>query len=368
MDDKALYFGPFVDAGNLKSSLKILRKIFPYRTCRRLPKKPCLQYHIKHCPAPCIRDISPEEYRNIIKQIILFFKGKHKRLLLNIKKQMQKAAKSQQFEKAALLRDRIYNLEHLEKMIVFGKIEALDLKSEKALLQLKKKLALSKIPHRIECYDISNIAGKEASGSMIVFIRGIPAKQEYRKFKIREVSGIDDYAMMEEVLARRFRKIKKEKTNIFPDLVIVDGGKGQLTSAYKVLTKYNLKTSAIGLAKRKEEIYKIKKDVKIKDFTKLKIKSPKFEKIILPKDSQSLHLLQRIRDEAHRFAIIYHRQLMSKKTKKSVLDEIYGLGPKRKKILLSHFGSVGKIKEASLEELTSVVKNKKIAHNLKENL
>lgn len=352
LDDKVLYFGPFVDAGNLRNSLKILRKIFPYRTCRKLPEKPCLQYHLKRCPAPCTGDISPEEYKKIIKQIILFFKGKHKKLFLDIKKQMQEAVESQQFEKAALMRDRIYNLEHLEKMIIFGKIESLDLKSEQALLQLKKKLALGEIPHRIECYDISNIAGKEASGSMVVFIDGIPLKQEYRKFKIKEVSGIDDYAMMSEVLKRRFRRHKEAHKIALPDLVIVDGGKGQLATACKVLAEYNLNIPIISLAKRNEEIF---------------IPGKK-NSLVFPKNSQVFSLLQRIRDEAHRFAIIYHRQLMSCKTEKSVLDEIYGLGPKRKKALLSHFGSVKKIKEASLNEIIEVVKNRKVACNLKENL
>ncbi len=354
LDDRSLYFGPFVDTSSLKNSLKILRKIFPFRTCRKLPKKTCLQYHIKKCPAPCIKEISSQEYKKIIKQIILFFKGKHKKLISDVKKQMQIAAKSQQFEKAALLRDRVYNLDHLGKMIVFGKMEALDIKSEKTLLQLKDKLSLKKIPFRIECYDISNIAGKEASGSMVVFIGGLPAKHEYRRFKIKEVSQINDYAMIEEVLLRRFKKIKKVKEKILPDLVIIDGGRGQLSSVNKVLKKYSLGIPAIGLAKKNEEIYKVK--------------NQKYKKIILNKDSQALHLVQRIRDEAHRFAIIYHRQLMVKRAKKSVLDEIYGLGPKRKKTLISYFGSVKKIKEANLYEINKVIKNEKIAQNIKESL
>lgn len=248
-------------------------------------------------------------------------------------------------------------------------------KAQRGLLQLKEILKLQKTPGRIECYDISNIQGTNSVGSMVVFENGLPKKSEYRKFKIRIKDTPDDFAMMREMLARRFAhganrgnfqfpisnfqtNPKSQNSNLklwpLPDLIVIDGGKGQLSAAVSILnaTGYSLKAiPIIGLAKRIEEIFLPNK------------KDP----IILPHDQPGLQLLQRLRDEAHRFGITYHRSLRSKEAIKSALDDIPGVGPKTKKLLKSKFGTVDSIRTASLHELIQVV-GEKLAERIKNEL
>lgn len=216
------------------------------------------------------------------------------------------------------------------------------------LLNLKKYLKIPRIPRHIEAFDISNISGKLSVGSMVVFEDGMPKKSKYRKYKI-EIPGPDDYAMMRDVLNRRYIKIE-EKKDKKPDLILVDGGKGQLNVALDVLKSHNIKDiPVIGLAKEFEHVF-------IPN-------SP--NPIILPRNSEALHLLQRIRDEAHRFAVTYHKKLRSRELKYSLLDEIKGVGEKRKIKLLKHFGDINNIKNASIEELASVDSiNKNLAHTI----
>jgi len=246
-------------------------------------------------------------------------------------------------------------------------------RSVEALTQLQQHLGLEEAPTRIEGYDISNIQGQAATGSMVVFVKGVPRKSDYRRFKIRTVEGADDYAMMQEVLRRRFkranqrisesanRQIGEEKAKeadvwtILPDLIIVDGGKGQLNAALEILEEVGLKSevSAIGLAKKQEEVF-------LPD---------RSEPLLLPRDSQGLYLLQRIRDEAHRFAVGYHRKLRTKKSLASILEDVPGIGPKRRQALLKHFGSIEAIRQASVEELAAVKgMTRKAAEMVKENL
>jgi excinuclease ABC subunit C len=246
-------------------------------------------------------------------------------------------------------------------------------RSVEALTQLQQHLGLEDAPTRIEAYDISNIQGQAATGSMVVFVKGVPRKSDYRRFRIRTVEGADDYAMMQEVLRRRFKRanqrisesanqrIGEEKAKgddvwaILPDLIIVDGGKGQLNAALEILEEYGLKgeVPAMGLAKEREEIFL----------------PGRSEPLVLPRDSQGLYLLQRIRDEAHRFAIGYHRQLRAKKSLTSILEDIPGIGPKRRQALLQHFGSIEAIRQASVEELATVKgMTRKAAEMVKENL
>jgi len=214
------------------------------------------------------------------------------------------------------------------------------------LSNLQKILNLNSLPNRIECYDISNIQGKEATGSMVVFQNGFPNKKEYRLFKIKTVFQANDVAMIKEILERRVHNSWPS-----PNLIIIDGGKPQINAALQILGEHNWQTSLISLAKRFEEIY-----------------TPSVEKPIkLPRDSKELHLLQQIRDEAHRFAITYHKKLHSKVLISSSLDKIKGLGPKYKKALLLKFGNVENIKKASEEELTKA-SNKKVAQLIKQNL
>jgi excinuclease ABC subunit C len=208
--------------------------------------------------------------------------------------------------------------------------------TQRALTRLKEVLGLPDLPGRIEGYDISNIQGREAVGSLVVFTNGEPDKDQYRRFRIR-TEGPDDYAMLQETVRRRFLRGLQEGTP-WPDLILIDGGKGQLSSVTSVLAELDLSIPSCSLAEREEEIYLPS--------------SP--EPLRLPRDDAGLLLLQRIRDEAHRFALTYHRQLRSKSGLASALDDIPGVGPKRKRALLKHFGSLAKVREASLEELQAV--------------
>ena len=215
------------------------------------------------------------------------------------------------------------------------------------LEQMKQKFRLQSFPKRIDCFDISNIRGTLAVGSMVVFIDGKADKSNYRKFKIKTISQADDYGMMEEVLSRRYLKAKEQ--NELPNLIIIDGGKGQLNIASKILQSLNLKNiDVISIAKDKSHWEAGK--LRIEKIYLPNVKDP----IRLKMNSPILFLLQRIRDEAHRFAITYHKTLRKKAKLHSVLDEIKGIGAKRKKLLLRHFGSLKKIREASLEQLLAV--------------
>lgn len=206
------------------------------------------------------------------------------------------------------------------------------------LQSLKRDLRLKKIPKRIECFDISNLQGTDSVASMVVFVDGKPKKSDYRKFIIKTVEGPNDFASMEEVIFRRYSRLLEENTD-FPELIMVDGGKGQLSSAVSVLIKIGKKEQEIiGLAKQLEEVFLPEES----------------DSIIIPRTSSSIRLLQHIRDEAHRFAITFHKKLRDEKTIKSILDDIEGIGPKRKKILLKHFKSIENIKKATLEELQKV--------------
>ncbi len=354
LPDKSKYFGPFTDTGALKASLRILRRIFAFRTSAKFPHRVCLWGHLHQCP--CL-GLDKREYRKLIRQLIWFLSGKKERIIQDLKKNMQEAALKKEFEQAALWRDRVRYLEKLTDMIIFSQRESLQVKLDQALEELFQKLNLDKLPRRIECYDVSNIQGAEATGSLVVFQDGLPKKDDYRKFQIKKILTINDYAMMKEILHRRF---KAAKPTLLPDLIIIDGGRGHLSAAERVLEEYKLKIPVIGLAKRNEEIYQ-------RQSTTDKLSEKKFRKIILKENSPALYLVQRIRDEAHRFAITYHRLLRERKVRKSALDEIPGVGPKIKKRLLGHFGSIRNIQEASIERLAKLV-GQKLAQRIKKDL
>jgi excinuclease ABC subunit C len=301
-DDKARYFGPFTDASAVRKTLAFLRRVFPYRTCRKFPKKPCLLYHIKRCPAPCIGAITKTDYQRIIKQVTLFLEGKQKRVLSQLKKEMERLAKEKKFEQAAKLRDRISALEHIKEVSVIREIERE--RAENDLWELVNFLQIYypglylHPSFRIECFDVSNISGTAGCGSMVVFINGEKAADEYRRFAIKTVFRIDDVACMKEVLKRRFAH--KDEW-LLPDLIVLDGGKGQLKAAKETQREFRLSIPYLALAKKEEEIY-------LPHFAKASRGKP----LRLPKDSPALLLLQRIRDEAHRFARAYHIKLRSK--------------------------------------------------------
>jgi excinuclease ABC subunit C len=463
--DGARYFGPFASAGSVRKTLKLIRKIFHFRSCSKRiegkDKRPCLNFYIHHCLGPCIGAVEKKEYHDVINQVILFLQGKQELILRELNANMKAAAQQLQFERAALLRDQIEAIEEViegqriaitvqgEKDVIAlaqnetqayvellfirnnkligqdhfimegvqdespgqimtsfvkqyyasasyipplillqhpvhepevlsewlerqrgGRVELqvpqrgakkklMDTAAENAvrglelaqaketkvevisagLRELKNRLRLPKMPRRIECYDVSNIQGALAVGSMVVLEKGWPKPAHYRRFRIKTVAGADDYAMIQETLRRRFRRgMTGEGTwAIIPDLVLIDGGRGQLNAALEVRQELGLDSiPMVSLAKENEEVF-IPGDP---------------QPVYIAKDSPALHILQRARDEAHRFAISYHRKLRRKEAITSALDDIPGIGPKRKKALLRRFGSIEAIKEASLEELS----------------
>lgn len=474
--DGAVYFGPFSSGGAVKETLGFLQKIFPLRTCKaadfKSRKRPCIEYDIKRCLAPCCGYVDGDTYRELVRDVVLFMEGRERGLIADLKRRMAEAARSLQYEEAGRIRDMIgaiettlerqkafsmshkdqdvfgmfrernltqisvlfirkgkwigskafpvirsvsdsaeiassvlkqyYGMEiplpdevlvpvHMEDRAVVSEwlgekkgsrvviesprrgkkkalIDAADRNAEKVFRTLRRpeesaaenaealarELHLRKVPHRIECFDISNIGGQMAVGSKVVFQDGVPDKSGYRHFRIREVGGMDDYGMMLEVLRRRFRESRD-----LPDLLIVDGGKGQLQVALLALKETgSTGLDVIGLAKeargsRHELAAGGKKGVVRKTEDRVYIPGRK-DPVFLTRTPEILRLLQRIRDEAHRFAVSYHRRLMMKRDRQSVLDEIPGIGPARKRELIERFGDIEGILHAGIEELTRI--------------
>lgn len=305
-DKKSLYFGPFPNTGALRLMLKTIRKIFPFQSVFNHPKRPCLYYHLGLCPCPEVF-ANKEGYRTNINHLIDFLSGKTKKVVKDLKIERDRLIKLEEFEKASFVQKKIDAIFFVTSPAYerFNYKLSLDLEEDlrnKELSALKLCLTSHGIKttklKRIECYDISNISGKHATGSMVVFINGEKDPSQYRKFKIRSVDKVpDDFAMLKEVLQRRIKHTEWP----YPDLIIVDGGKGQVSAAMKViktmkqLHNTTIAIPIIGLAKREEIII-----------------TSNFEKIILPRSSDALKLVMRTRDEAHRFAIQYHRKLRSK--------------------------------------------------------
>jgi excinuclease ABC subunit C len=352
-DHEARYLGPFIESSALRTILKLARHIYPYCTCSLPKSETCLYYHLKLCPGHGEKYASKKDYRRNIKGIVSLFEGKTKNIEAELKKGMNDASKREQFEKAAEYRDKLRFIKRIKATRLFSDRE---LSADAGLDQLAKELNLPEIPKRIECFDISNIMGTAATGSMVVAKNGIATPRDYRRFQIKTVKGANDFASMAEILKRRFNlsTIKKQDDSFkqLPELVILDGGKGQLSTVLKnVDIPKDVQISA--LAKKREILYLLKE----KEFVEIR----------LPEGSEALYLIQRIRDEAHRFAITYHRKVKSREVFESSLDAIPGVGPKTKKKLIAKFGSVKKIKETSLEELSSVVGDQ-VARRLLESL
>ncbi len=307
--DGSKYFGPYPDVTLVRRLLRYLWKqhMFPLRPCRYefsqkepLPlvkAKQCLYYHTKECPAPCVARISKNDYRQIAKDVELFLRGNFKPLIKTWQKEMKEASAAQNYERAGQLRDNLAALEHMSERVTVRKIDLSDVTDRvdrsRAITDLQKALGLKRPPIRIECFDISHFQGTETVASMVAFERGEPKKEDYRKFKIKTVQGIDDFASMGEVVGRRYRRLSAEKKPL-PDLVLIDGGKGQLSAAETALTNALGKAAPAiaSLAKEEEELF-------LPD---------RSDSIRLPQDSAALHLVQHVRDEAHRFAITFHRQ------------------------------------------------------------
>jgi excinuclease ABC subunit C len=486
-NDGSKYFGPFASISTLRRTVDVLKRIFPLRSCtiKIDPAKntrPCLKYHLGYCLAPCAGQCTPEDYANVLDQVVLFFEGKTEQIVRQLKKKMESAAEAMDYERAARFRDQLQAVQEVLEgqriaMKVQGEQDAIAYAADKdqacvqvfmirhgrligresftlkgvsgekpseilgsfikqfyaaapyipplllishpiedqelienwlsqkregrvrleapqkgkkkqlieiaaenarqgleqlkikqlapppvlseALAEIQKALNLPALPARIEGYDISNIQGSDAVGSLIVFDNGKPKPGDYRRFKIKTVEGANDFAMLQEMLRRRFKRANSDEPEkatwkILPDLVLIDGGKGQLNAAREVMEEAGMTAVPLAsLAKENEELYLPGRT------------SP----IVLPKSSNGLKLLQRLRDEAHRFAIGYFQKLHHRRVFVSSLDAVTGIGPKRKKALLKQFGTVQGIREASLEELSRVKGvNRVLALHLKEAL
>lgn len=471
------YFGPFINTVVARQIVKDLTRIFPIRTCDRKLKsrgnrmRPCLNYHIGRCSAPCADRISPDEYRDLVKSACILLSGGKGRLIEELEAEMRRAAEELKFERAAKLRDRIEAVREMAdhqsvispsaddedvvgiasqgdeacvqvlmvrdgklierehfflwgaegashgemiaaflkqfysegsyvpghivlqerpdddaiadwlselrggrvqihtptqgrraKLIEIARKNAELLLEERrrhmtasatenpALIRLKEILDLPTIPARIDGFDISNTGPDHAVGSMVVFENGEPSKSWYRRFRIKTVKGQDDFAMIYEVTMRHYRRVVDGEEPM-PDLILIDGGKGQLNAARRALGELRLDIPVISLAKEFEHIFLPQAD----------------DPIVLDRSDPALRLLQRIRDEAHRFALSYHRKLRTRPLSFSMLDKIPGVGPKRKKKLIRHFGSLERIREASVDEIASLEgMNRTVAERIKE--
>jgi len=449
--DGAQYFGPYPGSKAVREVIKMASSLGIRRCRKKLPCPSCLNYHIKQCAAPCIGNVTKEEYLGIINNVAAFLKGKHSQLLQSLKTEMNRFSGQQEYEKAGRIRDQInallelsekqrvnlpgrkeqdiigyavkgtagsvqvfhvsegvlkrretfsldtagsdekeilasfikqyyQDIEPPEEIIVPAELmdgaisswlEALGSKikipankienglmklamenagmllkqdelsgnntANEALAELKETLSLPVMPWVIEAFDISNISGTDATGSLVTFENGIPDKKNYRHFKIKTVDGADDYAMMEEVVGRAYSR-RKEEGKRMPDLILVDGGKGQLKASMNAILPLGLNLNVVSLAKEFEYIFLNHRETPV----------------ILSRDSKALKLLQRIRDEAHRFALGYHRKLRGKKLGESQLDRIKGIGDKKKRSLLKHFGSLEKLKGADVSDILKV--------------
>lgn len=381
-DDGASYYGPFAHSGALRTTLNWLSKSFGLRACRPLRPdeadyKHCSNDIIKNCCAPCIGRVSAEEYRQRVRNACEFLQGKSKDLLAALEEEMQKAAARLDFEKAAELRDMLKDMRQttaparrFERGARARAMSTIDPMAD--VRELQNILRLDRPPLVMECFDIANIGTAHCVASMVRFKDGIPDNANYRRYRIRAVSGQNDFISMAEVIRRRFSRIllegakahpdaefnqeapreammrlancdkselKGSKFVSLPDLVIVDGGKGQLGMAVKELQQLGLHDlPIIGLAKENEEVYRPGESAPV----------------LIPHDRGALKLLQRIRDEAHRWANGYHQLLLNRRVAESILDECPGVSQNRKMALLKHFGSVARLRKASPEQIEKV--------------
>lgn len=394
-DDGALYFGPFASSGALRNTLTLVRRKFNLRGCRPLTPaevdyKHCLYANLKFCTAPCIGNVTRDEYLEQVKAACDFLSGQSQEIQGQLEAEMKKAAMAQDYEKAAAIRDTLSDLRRTtQKTNKFERIPytlPVAIHPDKDLEELAGALELPALPRRIEGFDISNISGTFAVASLVSFKNGRPDRNNYRRFKIKTVTGQDDFACMAETVRRRYTRVLQEQKgelapehplpsegartalsartpdvlsvesteqiladkavrapapqeSRMPDLIVIDGGKGQLNAAVAELEKLGVRNvPIIGLAKEFEEIYR----------------PGRSEPLRLSHESGALKLLQRVRDESHRFANTYNARLRLKKISESILDEFPGIGQTRKAALLKKFGSVQRLRLATLEQIASV--------------
>jgi len=357
-DDGADYYGPYYNGFAVKKALRYLRKVFPYYTKAPTGGRPDLDAHIGLSPGP---QVTSEEYKATLRKLIRYFEGGRKVLAREIERDMQTAAKLHDFETAARLRNKLSDLKELQRRIMFGDKEFLDISKDKALSDLRDLLGLSKLPARIEGYDISHMSGTNVVASMVVFSNGASDRANYRKFKTR-IEHNNDFYNMHETLTRRLSE-KNIKAWGCPDLILIDGGKGQLDAALQARDEREQgKIPFIGLAKREEQIVihhqksgvVLNKD-KLKELDGYTTITEDFTLVNLPHSTHIIKLLQRIRDESHRFAVSYHTVLKRQKQTASSLENIPGVGPTTRKKLIKTFGSLRGVQAATAEQLVAAV-------------
>ncbi len=368
LDDGARYYGPYFSTGAVRQSLKLLRRIFPFAT-RRIPgqRRATLHYHLGLDPGLEEGRTSLEDYRANLRKLMAIIQGRRKTIVKELERDMKRAAKAAEYEKAAKLRNQLFALQGLDKQVIFSDKEFLDISKDHALNELVNLLSIENYPYRIEGYDISHLQGSDVVASMVVFTNGVSNKAEYRKFKTK-LDHNNDFYNMNETIKRRLSD-KNRKAWGLPSLVLIDGGKGQLDAAIKARDSQNCsRIPFIGLAKREEQIVVQKgtSGVKLHEETLHELggfatESEDFILINLPHNTNLVKLLQRIRDESHRFAVSYHSVLKVKRQTASALDDIPGIGPATRKRLLRTFGSMRGVTQASEEELSQVLGSKKAA-------
>lgn len=348
IDDGARYFGPFPSGGALRRTLNLVRHKFNLRGCRPLTPgehdyKHCLYAHIKVCTAPCVEKVTREQYRMQVENACEFLSGQCREMLTELEAEMEKASTELDFERAASLRDQIEDLRGTtRKTTRYRRLPhqlPVATAPDRDLAELADALGLPTPLARIEGFDISNISGTFMVASMVVFRNGRPASADYRRYKMKNVTSQDDFACMAEAVQRRYSRVIREGRPL-PNLILIDGGKGQLNMALAELSKLGLgNIPAIGLAKEFEEIHRANEP----------------EPLRFDENSGALKLLQRVRDESHRFANTFNAELRLRKISESLLDEFPGIGSSRKAALLKHFGSLQRLRQASAEEIAEVL-------------
>ncbi|MDD5259720.1 MAG: excinuclease ABC subunit UvrC [bacterium] len=306
--DGAKYYGPYPDGSHLRRIVRAVRKYFPLRYCRQtnIPVKSCLYFHLKRCAAPCLGKVSREQYLRMLREVDLFLRNRPRQLLQYLDQQLANYSQTMEYEQAQRVYQEKQFIEEILAHINFRQVDPTallqshlpELPQQQMLPLLQKELGLPCLPRRIEAFDISNISGQLAVGSMVTFINGKPAQQEYRRFRIKSISGIDDYAMLGEVLHRRYSYLAECQAKR-PDLILIDGGKGQLSQAVSKLRELDEQIPLASIAKREEKIFL----------------PGQADPLALDRRSPALQLVRHIRDEAHRFAISYHRLLRRKTLK-----------------------------------------------------
>lgn len=367
LDDGATYYGPYYSAFAVKRALKYLRKVFPYSThTKTIPKRACLLYHLGLCPGIEEHKTPLPEYRANLRKLAKYLKGERTLLIREVEKEMKLYAKESRFEDAAAARNQLFALKGLSKQVIFSDREFMDISKDEGLRGLCELLTLKAPPRRIEGYDISHMQGTDTVASMVVFTNGIPHKADYRKFKMR-IPGNDDFAHMNEAINRRLSE-KNRKAWGVPNLFLIDGGKGQLSSAIAARDAAGIKAPMIGLAKREEEIV-IHREMSgvtldydyVTKAGGMLTQDDMFIRVLLPKNSHVVKLLQRVRDESHRFAVSYHSVLKGKRQVSSLLDDIPTIGPTTRKKLIRTFGSMRGVIQARQADLEATVGPKKAA-------